>query len=62
MLKNVGSIDRIIRVVLGLGVIVTGFALQSWWGLIGLALLGTAGISFCPIYMMLGLTTCKIVK
>ena len=62
MLKNVGSLDRIIRVVLGLGAIIAGFVFQSWWGLIGIPLLGTAGLSFCPVYMALGLTTCKIAK
>ncbi|MDR3610520.1 MAG: DUF2892 domain-containing protein, partial [Ignavibacteriaceae bacterium] len=35
MVKNIGSADKIIRVVLGLAIIVTGIAVQSWWGAVG---------------------------
>lgn len=59
MLKNVGSSDRIIRVILGVAIIIVGIALQSWWGLIGLVPLLTAGLSFCPLYAVLGLSTHK---
>jgi hypothetical protein len=62
MLKNVGSPDRIIRVILGAGLIITGLVLQSWWGLIGIIPLATAGLSFCPLYTIIGLTTCKTAK
>ncbi len=30
---------------------------QSWWGLIGLVLIGTAAISYCPPYSLLGINT-----
>jgi hypothetical protein len=59
MLKNVGNADRYIRIVLGIAFIISGVLLQSWWGLIGLVLILTAGLSFCPIYAVLGLSTCK---
>ena len=59
MLKNVGSADRNIRIGLGIAIIIVGVALQSWWGLIGLLPLLTASISFCPLYAVLGTSTCK---
>ena len=59
MLKNVGSTDRNIRIILGIAIIIAGVLLQSWWGLLGLVPLATAGISFCPFYTILGLTTIK---
>ncbi len=64
MSKNVGSIDRIVRVVLGL-VLAGLFFYQPdagyrWLALIvGLVLIGTAGMSFCPIYRILGMSTNK---
>ncbi len=57
MESNIGSTDRILRVVLGLVVIGLGIAYSSWWGLIGLVALGTAAISWCPAYRLLGLST-----
>ena len=64
MSKNVGSVDRIVRIVLGL--VLTGLffyqpdAGYRWYALIvGLVLLGTAGMSFCPIYRILGMRTNK---
>jgi type IV secretory pathway TrbD component len=59
MLKNVGSADRNIRIILGIAIIIVGIVLQSWWGLIGLLPLLTAGISFCPLYSVLGMSTRK---
>jgi len=59
MLKNVGSADRNIRIGLGIVIIIVGVVLQSWWGLIGLLPLLTAGISFCPLYAVLGMSTRK---
>ena len=59
MLKNVGSADRNIRIGFGIAIIIVGVALQSWWGLIGLLPLLTAGISFCPLYAVLGMSTRK---
>ena len=59
MLKcNVGKSDRIVRVVLGLVLIALGVYFNSWWGAIGLIPLVTAALSWCPLYLPLGLTTC----
>jgi hypothetical protein len=59
MLKNVGSADRNIRIVLGIAIIIAGIAMQSWWGLVGLLPLLTAGLNFCPLYAILGISTNK---
>jgi len=59
MLKNVGNSDRNIRIGLGIAIIIVGVVLQSWWGLIGLLPLVTAGLNFCPLYAVLGMSTRK---
>ncbi|TVQ36369.1 MAG: DUF2892 domain-containing protein [Geminicoccaceae bacterium] len=59
---NVGTADRIARIVLGLGLLsmlvwVEGPA--KWWGLIGLMPLTTAFTRWCPAYSPFGFSTCK---
>ncbi len=60
--KNVGSIDRALRAVLGVGLI--GWALSGGpvWAWVGVVPLLTAGMSFCPLYTALGLRTCPAAK
>jgi hypothetical protein len=60
MTKNVGSLDRGIRLILGLVIIGIGYYLQSWWGAIGILPILTAGIGWCPPYALLGISTCKM--
>lgn len=63
MKTNIGSADRMIRVLLGLGLLSLVFLLDAparWYGLIGLVPLLTAGIGFCPLYTMLGISTCRV--
>lgn len=59
MKRNVGSVDRIIRVVLGLVLIGLGVYFSSWWGAIGIIPLATAAIGWCPLYVPFGLSTCS---
>ena len=59
MKKNMGSVDKTIRLVLGVVVIALGFYFQSWWGLIGIVLVATSSLSFCPFYLAFGLSTNK---
>lgn len=59
MTPNVGSIDRVLRIILGLVLLAAGYYYKTWWGLIGLLPLLTAFIRFCPAYTLLGLNTCK---
>ena len=60
MKANVGSADRTIRIIIGLAIIVIGFIMQSWWGLIGILPLATGLASRCGLYSVLGINTCKI--
>jgi hypothetical protein len=62
---NVGSADRLIRVILGLALLSAIFLLdgkERWFGLIGLVPLLTAAVSFCPLYTVLGIRTCATPK
>jgi len=59
MKTNVGGIDRILRIVLGLvliGLTLTGTI--GVWGWIGVVPLATGFMSFCPLYPLLGINTC----
>lgn len=59
MKKNVGSIDKVARVIIGLVIIALGILYQSWWGLVGIIPLFTSVIGWCPIYLPFGISTCK---
>jgi hypothetical protein len=56
---NMGPVDRGIRAVVGLVVIVLGVVFKSWWGAIGLLPLLTAAIGWCPAYLPFGISTCR---
>ena len=60
MTKNVGTVDRVLRVILG--VVLLGLAVVGghWWGWIGVVPLVTAFAGFCPAYKLIGLSTCPI--
>jgi hypothetical protein len=63
MKSNVGGIDRILRLALGLALI--GLTLTGTigaWGWLGLVPIGTALVSFCPVYTLLGFNTCPVKK
>jgi hypothetical protein len=57
MTKNIGSIDRVIRIVAGLALIAWGVMAQNWWGAIGIVPLATALIGWCPAYAPFGINT-----
>jgi len=59
MKKNIGKTDKWIRIVLGIVAIAAGFYFKSWWGLVGLVLIGTALINTCPLYLPFGISTRK---
>ena len=59
MQKNVGGIDKALRVIVGIAIIAAGFAYHSWWGVVGIVPLITAAIGFCPLYKPFGISTCK---
>lgn len=60
MNRNVGSADRIARIVLGIAILVAGAVLESWWGLVGLVPFATGLIGWCPAYLPFGITTCRL--
>ena len=62
MKKNVGSADKVIRIILGVAIIAFGIYSQSWWGLVGIVPLFTAFIGWCPAYNLIGVSTDKKVN
>jgi hypothetical protein len=55
-MKNVGTIDRVLRIVVGLALISIVFiGPQTPWGWIGVVPLATALMGFCPLYSLLGI-------
>ena len=58
MKTNLGTLDRIVRIVVGISVVGVGAFYQSWWAFVGLVPLGTGLVGFCPAYCPLGLQTC----
>ncbi len=56
---NVGKSDRMFRIVAGLAMILAGVFFHSWWGAVGLVPLVTAAMGWCPLYVVLGIKTCK---
>jgi len=60
MNKNIGGIDRILRIVVGLALIgLTLAGVIGLWGWIGVVPLATAAIGWCPAYLPFGIKTCK---
>ena len=64
--KNVGGLDRIARVIIGLALI-AGFFLNAdaslrWLYLIGIVPLATGLMQTCPLYSLFGLNTCPVRK
>lgn len=58
MKLNVGGIDRIMRIVLGAGLVAaTALGMLPVWGWIGIVPLATGLVGFCPLYPMLGFST-----
>ncbi len=60
MVTNVGGIDRVLRIAIGLGLIVaTLLHYLPVWGWIGVVPLVTGVVGWCPAYTLLGVKTCK---
>jgi len=59
---NVGGADRVVRAIVGVLLLGLYGALPSPWKyltLLGLVLLATAATGFCPLYRVMGLSTCR---
>jgi hypothetical protein len=60
MVKNVGAIDRVVRIVVGLSLIAAAQMHEiGAWGWIGVVPLATGLFRFCPAYLPFGIRTCK---
>ena len=63
MTRNEGTIDRALRIVLGLALISLVFVgPQTAWGWVGLIPLVTGAVGTCPLYSIFGINTCSIAK
>lgn len=61
MARNEGTLDRALRVIVGLVLIALVFVgPQTPWGWIGLVPLLTGLVGMCPLYSILGINTCKL--
>ncbi len=61
MKKNVGGIDRVLRIVAGLALIaLAATGLIGPWGWLGVIVLATGVFSFCGAYTLVGLSTCPL--
>ena len=59
MTRNIGTLERVIRALVGLGLVsIVFFGPQTQWGWIGLVPLATALVGWCPPYALLGINTC----
>ena len=60
MKLNVGGIDRILRIVVGLALVAWAALGGPAWAWIGVVPLATGAIGFCPLYPILGMNTCPM--
>lgn len=62
MEANVGGFDRGARIVLGIALVLFALFSESayrWWGLVGIVPLLTGLVRWCPVYVPLGIRTCR---
>jgi len=63
MNANIGTLDRSLRIIVGLVLIVlAAIGTIGWWGWIGVIPLATGLFRFCPAYALLGIKTCPMQK
>lgn len=61
MKPNVGGIDRALRIAIGSALFLTSMTSHAigLWGLLGLIPIVSGFMRFCPLYAMVGISTCK---
>lgn len=60
MKPNIGNLDRLLRIVIGLVLMALAAThIVGWWGWLGVIPLLTGLLRFCPLYPLLGIRTCK---
>lgn len=61
MTRNEGTIDRALRIILGIVLLALVFVgPQTPWGWVGLVPLLTGLVGFCPLYRVFGFSTCPM--
>lgn len=63
MKVNVGGIDRVLRIGVGIALLALVFLLEGnvrYWGLVGILPLATGLFRFCPAYTLFGMSTCPM--
>jgi hypothetical protein len=61
MPRNEGTIDRALRILIGLGLLAIVFVgPQTPWGWVGLVPLATGLVGYCPLYRLIGINTCAL--
>ena len=56
---NVGPVDRLIRIIIGLAIAILGIVFESYWGLVGLVPMATGLFKWCPFYVPFKISTIK---
>ena len=65
MKTNVGSVDKIVRVAVGIGLLSLFFIVEDnmrFLGLIGIVPIATALMGWCPLYNVIGVNTCPLTE
>ncbi len=63
MVRNEGNLDRALRIILGVVLLSLVFiGPKTLWGLIGIVPLATGLMGHCPLYRVVGLSTCPLKK
>lgn len=61
MQANVGGIDKVVRIIVGVVLMAAAATgMVGWWGWLGAIPLFTGLFNFCPAYTLLGIKTCKL--
>jgi hypothetical protein len=62
-MTNEGTLDRIVRVAIGFAILALAFVgPRTPLGYIGIIPIVTGAIGFCPLYRLVGLSTCAVAK
>ena len=62
MTKNVGSIERLLRILIGAALVAWAYFGNVPWAYLGVVPLLTGLVGWCPPYAILGINTCKMKK
>lgn len=62
MKPNVGKTDKPIRLLPPVLILAAGATFKSWRGLPAVVPLATGAVPFCPLYSLVGISTCKMKK